>query len=1766
MLNSTDARGNELYRLFNSGESEQYKVLESCDKTPSTIVFIDSGVDDYQSLVNGVVPEAEVIVLDSRQDGVEQITKVLKEQAGIAAIHLVSHGSPGCLYLGNSQLSLDTLSHYATQLKTWIPSASVNQGGKSAAILLYGCNVAAGDAGEEFVTRLGQLTGANIAASAKRTGSAMLEGDWNLEVTTNPMQVSLAFSEEVKDRYASVLVTFAVTNTNDDGNGSLRNAIDLANTTAGADTIIFEGAVFTDSTPDTINLASGELFIDDSLTIEGLGAENLTISGNGSSRVFTILENTNTTITGLTISGGNTGIGGDGILDSETIDGNGGGIAIDRGATLELRNSVVAENSAFLNGGGIFSSPNSTLRVFGSTIRDNFTENGNGGGIASTRDAELLVSASTISGNLAQGSVRREGNGGGLFLDIDAPSTFSKQIVNSTISNNSARHGAGIFLDEGRGILEVESSTITQNRGGGITSFAGPRIAIIDDRSDPLDSDQFFNEALDPQLRLKNSIVVDNLGASSGSADIFGFGPTLLTSSFSLIGDQGFPPRQSALLGPLQDNGGPTFTHLPLPGSPAIDAGAPNSFFRFDQRGVRRPQGASLLPDIGAVEVEMVVPPVDIEVTNIEVTQGIQTPDNTVPLVAERSTAVRVTVEAGSSSSPMQVSGRLHIFADGREITPRVGLISINSPIVGLGAPQRNNETDTLNFEISDNIRIPVSSDVDFRVDISPAPTMGNPFAEVNDLEFVAPISPKIFFTSINYTPSGLGLPDFDLIKPGVGDAFVKGIFPVNDNDPNLYKLAPSPSLQYSEDNDIFDAAGNNINQKGILEDPDVNGLLALLAAQRQLIVDNKLGANSNTFLYGWLAGNPIDGNGWASGSNPVAFGNTDPTRHQRTFAHELGHLFGVDHPTNMMGVEILLPIDQVGWDVRARLDGNPSSNNTTGHVKPTTLNDIMVGGLLTNQAWVDTITYQSLLNSGVMAGASGPDQGDLRERVFVIQGIFDPEGQELLELNTFRFPWLSQADSLQQEGQFMAEVVDEAGNVTQIRFDAFIESDSANSEEEFGFFEVMVPVSSDLEVASLRITDISGNQEFGSLQQSAAPQISIVEPLTGAFLGEETQVVWDAFDPDTPAEELQFQLAYSPDNGNNFVPIAVNVPGTENSITFNSTEIQNSLGSQGLIRVFVSDGLNTAFADVLNLTPLDAQFAPPSPLEITVDTLEDIDDNDLSVGGVSLREALALISEGGTINFDSSLAGGTIDLTLGELVIDKDLTINGLGADKLTISGNNTSRIFNIDDGNAFNSLDVKIRGLTIADGNADFGGGIFNEEQLLISSSTIRDNTAQFSGGGIFSDGRLNIKSSTISGNTAERSAGGGISGSDFLSINNVTISGNQAGNNGGGISFGQGSGGDTLIVNSSTITQNTTNGNGGGIFSNLANSNDDLIAINNSIIAQNFDNDSSDGNSPDVWGEFSSNNRFNLIGDLGDNTSNGDFLTAEGNQVGTSANPINPMLGDLQDNGGPTFTHAPLPGSPVLDAANPLAGVIIDQRGISRPQGEGFDIGAVEGSLNPSSVGTRDSDRIVGDSGNNVINGGRGADVIFGGAGNDILRGAGGDDILKGEDGNDRLMGHGGNNSLFGGNDNDTLWGGQRDDLLDGGAGSDRLFGQNGNDTLLGGHDLDLLEGGRGNDLMTGGEGNDIFQLRQSDFMGGTFVDQILDFNAAEDDRLRLVDISMDEVMFNKIGTSDLELTFTFGGKVTFVGVTDAIFVASNVDFDATRLGNNSPLPVS
>ncbi|MGQ4650059.1 DUF4347 domain-containing protein [Lyngbya aestuarii] len=173
----------------------------------ATVVFIDAGVENYQQLVNGVISTAEVFVLDAAADGIEQISQVLQQRQDVGTVHLISHGAPGRLYLGNTQLSLDTFNRYATQLQQW---NVVN-------LLLYGCNVAAGDAGEEFLAKLHNLTQANIAASASKIGHADLGGNWNLDVEIGAVNTSVAFTPTLQTTYAGVFANevYVVTQDNE---------------------------------------------------------------------------------------------------------------------------------------------------------------------------------------------------------------------------------------------------------------------------------------------------------------------------------------------------------------------------------------------------------------------------------------------------------------------------------------------------------------------------------------------------------------------------------------------------------------------------------------------------------------------------------------------------------------------------------------------------------------------------------------------------------------------------------------------------------------------------------------------------------------------------------------------------------------------------------------------------------------------------------------------------------------------------------------------------------------------------------------------------------------------------------------------------------------------------------------------------------------------------------------------------------------------------------------------------------------------------------------------------------------------------------------------------------------------------------------------------------------------------------------------------------------------------------------------------------------
>ena len=276
-----------------------------------------------------------------------------------------------------------------------------------------------------------------------------------------------------------------------------------------------------------------------------------------------------------------------------------------------------------------------------------------------------------------------------------------------------------------------------------------------------------------------------------------------------------------------------------------------------------------------------------------------------------------------------------------------------------------------------------------------------------------------------------------------------------------------------------------------------------------------------------------------------------------------------------------------------------------------------------------------------------------------------------------------------------------------------------------------------------------------------------------------------------------------------------------------------------------------------------------------------------------------------------------------GDLDITENLTVRGAGADKTTIDAAGLDRLFHVLPG-----VTLSLSGVTITGGSADSGGGILNAGTLTVTDATVRGNSTGGTGGGIANQSTATISQSTLSGNLAADD-GGGFHNTGTATITNSTISGNWttgAGSSGGGISNQIGA---SLTSINNTIAQNVAVARGGGIDSGgTANATNTIIALNTAP------------SGPDVYGAVTSSG-YNLIG-------------AEADSAGWLVSDLlntDPLLGPLEDNGGPTFTHALLPDSPAIDAGTATDAPTIDQRGIERPQdgdGDGtdtLDMGAVE-----------------------------------------------------------------------------------------------------------------------------------------------------------------------------------------------------------------------------
>ncbi len=381
----------------------------------------------------------------------------------------------------------------------------------------------------------------------------------------------------------------------------------------------------------------------------------------------------------------------------------------------------------------------------------------------------------------------------------------------------------------------------------------------------------------------------------------------------------------------------------------------------------------------------------------------------------------------------------------------------------------------------------------------------------------------------------------------------------------------------------------------------------------------------------------------------------------------------------------------------------------------------------------------------------------------------------------------------------------------------------------------------------------------------------------------------------------------------------------------------------------------------------------------------------DDGAGGCTLRAAImeanalpgedTIVLSSGTYALMAPGAGEDEGVT-GDLDILGDTVLIGEGPNATTIDGSGIDRVIHVD------GVRCRLEGLTITGGAASLGGGLFNNStaqvtienchitgnmatsdggginnfdmscELMILTSVIADNMSGAGGGGISNDGFCMITDSVLAANEAiigggvlsgvffpetldivrceirgnsATDEGGGIYNAAVLSIENSTVTGNTAGTDGGGIFMLLAT--ESASVTHCTITDNTAVGDGGGILDDF-----NPIILGHTIVAGNAAFAVVDiGNDVDTLG-------FNLVGNSTDATGFGanDLLD------------IAPLLGPLQDNGGPTQTRALSSGSPAIDAGDPaFAGTPqVDQRGALRVQGIAIDIGAFESLCNNAS----------------------------------------------------------------------------------------------------------------------------------------------------------------------------------------------------------------------
>lgn len=557
----------------------------------------------------------------------------------------------------------------------------------------------------------------------------------------------------------------------------------------------------------------------------------------------------------------------------------------------------------------------------------------------------------------------------------------------------------------------------------------------------------------------------------------------------------------------------------------------------------------------------------DFCIRAIEVNQIIQT--GTTKMIAGRSTMVRVLLcPAVGGPGSATIDGLLRVYIDGVEV-PDSPIYSDNGPLTISGSTNFGILDTTLNFTVI----APAADDVTFEVQVNPPgpnqlpeANLANNIASSRPFDFEVQGVLQLAYAPIDYRPGGgatPNLPDHDLIKPGVGDNFVQGVY-------------PGGLIEYRRIDAESKLWTSSVASSGFSLNSSLAGDLALMSPQPD-------------FIYGWIPGG-IGYNGQALLPGVAAMGNTQPSRHQRTYAHELGHNHNRSHNNTTVGL--------VGLDVERHL------NVTQGLplIKPQNKKDIMAPGLLTPDAWVATNTYDALrVHSSFDPNDAAVTAADT-QAMLLVSGEWNRETGALKLEHVVEVPGgratpaalPGAADVLLRgftNGELAREIPltvrtsrDECPECQEIAAledelaarGADGETDSASPAPPQVGFTVVLPARA-LNGAALDRLELTGagSRPLDALSVGAsanAPTGRFLTPSLGELLGDQVLVSWETDDADGDA--VSATLRYSPDGSEHFVPLLVR--SVQNELLVDLATLPHFRSGEGFFELLLSDGFRT--------------------------------------------------------------------------------------------------------------------------------------------------------------------------------------------------------------------------------------------------------------------------------------------------------------------------------------------------------------------------------------------------------------------------------------------------------------------------------------------------------------------------------------------------------------------------------------------------------------